>query len=133
MIAFQFGGYHQNHNWKSGWFHGYPPQDATSTPTHGTYQNNQHTPTQQESKMKTYRIYYSTGVNWKCEAVSLRRAMWMATHYQSYACRNDIGWRYRSIEIYEYTAKGNMRTKPIARKVNGTWKKYKQHTNTAGA
>ena len=76
--------------------------------------------------MKKFRIYYSSGVNWTCEAKSLRRAMWLATRCQSYACRNDIGWRYQSIEIYEYTAKGNMRSKPVARKepMGITWKKY---------
>jgi hypothetical protein len=77
--------------------------------------------------MKTYRVYYSTGVNWKCEAVSLRRVKWLATFNQSYACRNDIGWRYRRIEIYEHTPQG-LSLKAI--KINNKWKKEYPNMNT---
>jgi len=77
--------------------------------------------------MKTYRIYYSSGVNWTCEAKSLRRAMWIATRYQSLQCS-----RHGSIEIYEYTADGKLEFVPVARKepMGITWKKYKQPTKT---
>ena len=75
--------------------------------------------------MKRYRIYYSSGVNWTCEAKSLRRAMWLATRYQS-----QHGLRHGSIEIYEYTAAGKLEFVPVASKesMGITWKKYNTKT-----
>ena len=81
--------------------------------------------------MKTFRVYYSTGVNWTCQAKNLRGAMWIATRNQSHADKNAY------IEIHECFKcdMGFLRTGSLlARKIEGTWFTYKQHTNTtAGA